>query len=285
AANASTQTFTVKVLDSANASTSQQFTITISPQLAIDAPLPASLAASIGSNFNLALQPTQGTGIGPFTWALANGSTLPSWLSLSSGGILSATQVPTNANTAQFTVQVTDSVNVVASLPLTVTVAGAFNVSGNVTLINGGGPPVGLAGVVVTLANSGSTTNLTVNTVADGSFTVPNVPNGTYTATLQFPPAPSSAFLPASANITNTNGTLRINVNNSDLTGVNFNAALGFTVSGKLSYGGRNQDLNPAFISLQPVNCNNCPVPGTSAQTPHPPATPGGPFPTSPFVI
>jgi len=285
AANATTQTFTVKVLDSANASTSQQFTITISPQLAIDAPLPASLAASIGSNFNLALQPTQGTGIGPFTWALANGSTLPSWLSLSSGGILSATQVPTNANTAQFTVQVTDSVNVVASLPLTVTVAGAFNVSGNVTLINGGGPPVGLAGVVVTLANSGSTTNLTVNTVADGSFTVPNVPNGTYTATLQFPPAPSSAFLPASANITNTNGTLRINVNNSDLTGVNFNAALGFTVSGKLSYGGRNQDLNPAFISLQPVNCNNCPVPGTSAQTPHPPATPGGPFPTSPFVI
>src|SRR5262249_54907528 len=160
--NASTQTFTVKVLDSANASTSQQFTITISPQLAIDAPLPASLAASIGSNFNLALQPTQGTGIGPFTWALANGSTLPSWLSLWRGGILSPRRVPTTPNTAQFPVQVTASVKVVASPPLTVTVAGALSVGGNVTLITGGGPPVGLAGVVVTLANSGSTTNLTV---------------------------------------------------------------------------------------------------------------------------
>src|SRR5262249_59946568 len=98
AANATTQTFTVQVTDSAdsaNTSTSQPLTITINPQVAITPPSPASLAASIGNPFSLTLQTTDGTGVGPFTWALANGSTLPQWLSLSTGGGLSATRVPT----------------------------------------------------------------------------------------------------------------------------------------------------------------------------------------------
>src|SRR5262249_50573168 len=123
AANATTQTFTVQVTDSLNATASQQFTITINPQVAIAPPALQDLLANIGSNFNLPLQTSAGTGVGPFTWSVANGSTLPSWLSLSTSGTLSATQVPTTGNTAQFTVRVTDSANVTASLQLTLTVA------------------------------------------------------------------------------------------------------------------------------------------------------------------
>src|SRR5262249_13949230 len=52
----------------------------------------------------------------------ANGSALPSWLNLSSSGVLSATQVPNTAITSQFTVRVTDSVGISASLPLTITI-------------------------------------------------------------------------------------------------------------------------------------------------------------------
>src|SRR5262249_14777283 len=94
-------------------------TITVVPAVAIAQPPPASLTANIGSNFSLIFQ-TSG-GIGPFTWTVANGSTLPTWLNLSNG-VLSATQVPSTATTSQFTVRVTDSVGISASLPLTITV-------------------------------------------------------------------------------------------------------------------------------------------------------------------
>jgi hypothetical protein len=537
-----TQTFTVQVTDSANSSTTQQFTVAINPQVAIAAPSAASLLANIGGNFNLPLQTTAGTGVGPFTWALATGSTLPSWLNLSSGGVLSATQVPTTANTAQFTVQVTDSANISASLSLTLTVpikilttslfsgevtlaysstaltaqggsgsytwtatglpgwatinsstgvisgnpmqgssnvmvkatdsltatatapltltifaqvavnsaslpngalnaaysqtlsasnglapysnwlisgtlptglsldknsgvisgtptcpapssnfsvtvqdflnvtsapqqlsittstpppviattalpgdtiglaysqqlqatgggcgaltwsiasgstlpawlqlssvgllsgtpgagdigsdsftvqvsdgvntatqlltilvGGSFKVSGQVSLVNGGGP---LAGVVVTVGN-----NLSATTDASGNFTIPNVVSGTYTLTPLIASAPSSAFYPASQNITNTNGVFTINVNGADLTGVNFTAGLGFTVSGTITYSGllNPANLNNVFVRLQPTNCtgSNCSIPGTNAPTPIPP--PNSPCPcTSSFSI
>src|SRR5262249_3400587 len=84
-------------------------------------PPASSLMANIGGNCSPSLQTSVGTGVGPFTWTLANGSPLPPWLTFNNG-VLSATQVPTSANTAHFTVQVTDSANVVSSLPLTVTV-------------------------------------------------------------------------------------------------------------------------------------------------------------------
>jgi hypothetical protein len=51
-------------------------------------------------------------GVGPYTWALANGSTLPSGLTLSSAGVISGTLASTvKAGGYQFTVQATDSSN------------------------------------------------------------------------------------------------------------------------------------------------------------------------------
>ncbi len=121
-ASAATQTFTVQATDSTSAKASQQLTLSVNPKLAVTTPTAASLVANIGSAYSLTLQTTAGTGVGPFTWSVASGSTLPSWLTFT-GGVLSAATVPTTATTTpQFSVKVTDSANVSVSLPLTVTV-------------------------------------------------------------------------------------------------------------------------------------------------------------------
>jgi hypothetical protein len=52
-------------------------------------------------------------GTPPYTWAVANGSTLPSGLTLSSAGVLSGT--PSAASTTTFSVTVTDSSNPVTT--------------------------------------------------------------------------------------------------------------------------------------------------------------------------
>jgi len=65
-----------------------------------------SLAKGIvGTAYSATLQASGGAGT--LTWSLATGSSLPSWLSLSSGGVLSGT--PTTPATSTFTVKVTDS--------------------------------------------------------------------------------------------------------------------------------------------------------------------------------
>jgi hypothetical protein len=195
------------------------------------------------------------------------GSSLPGWLQLSPSGLLTGTPAAADAGTDTFTLQVTDGTNTVMQ-SYTILVGGGFNVSGTVSLVNGGGA---LQGAVVSLG-----TGLSATTDSSGNFTIAHALAGTYTVTLGVPSAPSSAFYPASASITNMNGTFSITVNSADLTSVNFNAALGFTVSGKLSYAGviNSAKFNTVFISLQPANCNNCTILGTSA-----------PGPTAPFII
>lgn len=79
------------------------------PQATQSAAYQATLAASGGT--------------GPYTWALASGSTLPSGLTLSSGGVISGTLASTVATGSYaFTVKVTDSKSATASLPLSITV-------------------------------------------------------------------------------------------------------------------------------------------------------------------
>src|SRR5215813_3996451 len=122
ATSASTQTFAIQAKDSTGASGSKQYTIAINPQLAVVPPSAPSLSASIKSNYSLSLQISSGTGVAPFTWGDAPGSTRPSWLNLSTSGVLAAAQVPDTATTQSFTVQVTDAANVVATLPLTISI-------------------------------------------------------------------------------------------------------------------------------------------------------------------
>jgi Bacterial Ig-like domain (group 1) len=79
------------------------------PQATQNAAYQATLAASGGT--------------APYTWALASGSTLPSGLTISSGGVISGTLASTvGTGNYTFTVKVTDSKSATATLPLTIIV-------------------------------------------------------------------------------------------------------------------------------------------------------------------
>ena len=96
-------------------------------------------------------------------------------------------------------------------------------------------------------------------TNASGNYTINNVPAGSYTATPSFtvPAGDSVVFYPATQSIT---------VSSSNVSGQNFSVQLGYTVTGTLSYSGRQNHAWQAYVKLQIPNCANCPTQGTSVQ-------------------
>jgi hypothetical protein len=76
------------------------------------------------ANVLYAAQLTVVGGTGPFTWALASGSTLPAGLSLggNTDAVTTISGTPTAAGTYAFTVQATDATGLVASEALTLTI-------------------------------------------------------------------------------------------------------------------------------------------------------------------
>src|SRR5215469_5366537 len=124
----------------------------------------------------------------------------------------------------------------------------SHNVSGNVKLLNGSP----LAGASLSLGGA-----LTATTDASGNFTIPNVSPGSYVLTPSFtmPAGDSVVFYPATMNVA---------VSSSDVTGQNFGAQQGFTVSGSVSYSGSKTKAGQAYIKLQLPNCAGCPTQGTS---------------------
>ncbi len=105
----------ISVSDSAGKSTAKIFDLTINPAaftITTASPLPNATA---GTAYSQNLAATGGTPT--YTWTAAS---LPSWLSLSSAGVLSGT--PTQSGTFPFTVTVTDSAKATASKPFSLTV-------------------------------------------------------------------------------------------------------------------------------------------------------------------
>jgi hypothetical protein len=101
-----TYNFNVTVMNSSQQQANKQFSILINPAPAINITItPATLPTGITGNTYSQLLTATG-GVGPYTFALASGS-LPSGLSLSSGGIVSGTL--TAAGSSSFTIQATDS--------------------------------------------------------------------------------------------------------------------------------------------------------------------------------
>jgi beta-lactam-binding protein with PASTA domain len=102
-----------------------------------------------------------------------------------------------------------------------------FTVSGQIVQLNGAGP---LAGATVSLGSG-----LTATTDGSGNFTIAGVPSGSYTLTPSFlfpqgsDPNDSVVFYPAVQSVS---------VSGSNVTGQNFTAQLGYTVSGTFSYTG-----------------------------------------------
>jgi hypothetical protein len=109
--------FTLKVTDTLGAGTPKAFALTINPPPVVTTTtLPQTTSLSIYSQ-----QLTESGGTSPFSW---QGSGLPGWLSLSSGGVLSGTApVVASSTNFNFAVTVTDNAGAVsASQNLTVTV-------------------------------------------------------------------------------------------------------------------------------------------------------------------
>jgi uncharacterized protein (TIGR03437 family) len=144
--------FTVQVTDSASATASTPFQLTISPAaLAIATPSPLT-AGQVNIAYSQTLAATGGTP--PYAnWAVASGSTLPPGLTLSPAGVLSGT--PTVSGAYNFTVQVKDHASGSASALLQLSInpgalaitttsplpAGKVNTNYSATLTAAGGRP------------------------------------------------------------------------------------------------------------------------------------------------
>src|ERR1035438_3875941 len=114
---ATTANFTIQVTDSNQVVTTKAFSLTVNPALVIttSSPLPQATA---GVNYSQTVAATGGSG--SYTWAVSVGS-LPSPLSLNpSTGLISGQ--PGGATTANFTIQVTDTNQVVTTKAFALTV-------------------------------------------------------------------------------------------------------------------------------------------------------------------
>ena len=160
---ATSQTFTVRVTDANGVSDTQSLAIAVNPlPLITVTPLATATDGQVG--YSQTLGATGGTT--PYTWSITSG-VLPAGLTLgSTSGVISGT-VAGNAVSESFTVQVTDADNVSASLPFTITVNPAPNIT--TTSLPAG---TRTAAYSQTLAATGGTTPLTW-TVSAG-----NLPTG-----------------------------------------------------------------------------------------------------------
>ena len=219
-------------------------------------------SATVGQSYGAAINASGGDQKN-YTWTVNGNSvpisgtpvTLPDGIAFSNTGGFTLTigGTPTAAGTATFSVSVTDvATGATASQSgYSITVNGSSSghiVNGGVTLANCGG---GAAGVTVTI-----NTNPTQSAVTDsnGAYSIFNIPNGSYTVTPSIS-GPAAVFYPASQSFT---------INGSDVD-ENFQAVLGYTVTGTVAYTGTQQGR--IYVQLAGNNCGG-PTPGTSLAAP-----------------
>ena len=278
--SASTVTFTAKVTDTATGVSVGPFTYTIvvsnPTPVSLPTPNPVTLpSATVGQSYTGTI--TASGGVSPFSWTingvavLTNGTPLGLTNGLSAtnngGNTLTISGTPTTVGTVTLTnVTVTDSVSSNATNTYTIAVNSAGSqVSGQVTLNNScGGSIVPEITVKLytspggTLVQTVTTDNSNGNGTGNGNYSFASVPNGSYTITPSIAGA-SSLFYPANLSVT---------VNNSNQTTENFGAALGYTVSGTVSYttGGTTQ-TGQTYLALENNSCGGSGGPGTSIPT------------------
>jgi len=129
---AGTAIFTIQVTDANNVTATKQFGLIINPALVIKttSPLPPG---TVGVNYSQSMTATGGSG--SYTWAVTVGS-LPSPLVLNSAtGAISGQ--PTAPSNSSFTIQVTDSNQVTASSPFSLTIDAPIAITTSSPLANG----------------------------------------------------------------------------------------------------------------------------------------------------
>src|SRR5207249_12193653 len=127
-----TFTFIVQVQDANSVTASQQFTLTIASQLAINT-APNLPSGSTGTFYSQTISASGG--VTPYSWSITLGA-LPAGMTLNaSSGVISGT--PTNAGTFNFTAQVTDRASVTANKQFTLQVTSGLVISTPSTLPSG----------------------------------------------------------------------------------------------------------------------------------------------------
>jgi hypothetical protein len=260
---AQTVTFTVTLTDTVTSVSVGPITYSIvvsePATLTLPTPNPSSLgSATISQSYTGSINATGGAS--PYTWTV-NGTAGTGPVSLgngtlaatnSNGNTLSISGTPSTIGSVSFTTAIKDNLNTVVSKTYSVAVnAAGSQVSGQITFNNNCSGSGGASGISLKIVDSSSTIIQTQTTDSSGNYTFTNIPNGTYTITPSIT-GPSSVFYPATQNVT---------VNNTAVTNVSFGVALGYTVSGTVSYAG--SKTGRVYVELID-NCSSDRGPGTS---------------------
>jgi hypothetical protein len=256
--------FNVSVKDSANNSAGPfTYNISVNAPLSLPAPNPATLpSAIINQAYSGSINGSGG--VLPYTWNV-NGSPLPSdgstialaggqglTVSANNTNTLSFAGTPTTIVNVPFTVQLKDSLgNTVGPFNYSIQInAATATIGGNVRLVNNCGGVTALPTFTVTI-----NTNPVQQTTTDnnGNYSFPNVPDGTYTITPSVT-GPNSLFFPATLS--------NVVVSGNPLNKLNFQASLGYTVSGNVNYSGAKS--GQVYLTINNTVCNGIQSHGTS---------------------
>jgi hypothetical protein len=246
--------FTVQVTDSALATARAQFTVSILQALTINSA--TTFTGYAGVPFSQALTTAGGTGTG-LVWSIWAGSAKLTAIGLSLGSDGTITGASPILGSATFEAKVVDTAGNQAYQYITITINAASQVSGNISLNNACGPIAPLPSYSVTITGGGYTHTAPTDTNGNYSFT--GIPDGTYTITPTIT-GPSSVFSPA--NYSN------VVLSASTVTGENFGASLGYTVSGSVTYSGTQTGGGQIYLNLVNNNCGGSGGEGTSITTP-----------------
>jgi hypothetical protein len=246
-----TVTFSASVTDSAGNTVGPfLYSIFILNTLQLPTPNPATLGpATVGSAYSGTIVVAGGSG--NFTWTVTG---LSDGLSYStSGPTVTISGTPTSAATVSFNVTVNDTTANISNGPVTYNIqinSASSQVSGQIQYINNCGGASSLPQFTVKI---NTTPPQQTTTDSNGNYSFANVPDGTYTVTPSIT-GPSAVFLPAAwSNFT---------VNNASRNGLDFQVALGYTVSGNVSYSGAKS--GQVYLVLNSNSCGGNANTGTS---------------------
>ena len=233
-----TVTFGAMLTDNATGGsiTTSGYNITVSAAQAVTLPPPSTTvpgAATAGQSYNGSITATNG--VPPYSWSINGTAVTSSGVSVgdnitassTGGSTLSFSGTPSSAQTVALTnVKVVDSANPTTSASnnysIVVSNSGG-TISGQINLQDNCGTT--LPTFTVTINTS---TPTQVQTNSSGQFSFTGIPAGTYTITPSIAGASSSLFSPTS--ITGV-----VVSNGSNITGENFGAYVGYTISGTLT--------------------------------------------------